>query len=115
MPASKRSLPQPDVSVKERLPTGTPVSDEAWVIIEVLSRSNTPADRAWRRRVYPNVPNCQHYAMIASRSLEVTVHDRSRRWRERSIRKLSGMLDLSTLGVTLPLGLIYRATPFAHV
>lgn len=110
VPASERSLPQPDVFVKSRSPQGTPISDEAIAILEVWSRSNTAADRAWRRKVYPSVPNCAHYITIASRKVEVIVYDRSRRWRERSISDLSASLDLPALGVALPLSLIYRAT-----
>src|SRR3954471_3177602 len=38
VPASANSLPQPDVMVKEHALSGTPVSDDALVLFEVLSR-----------------------------------------------------------------------------
>ncbi len=113
VPISRHSLPEPDVFVRETLPTGTSVSEEALAIFEVLSRSNTKADRDWRRRVYASVPNCQHYVTVASRSIEVVAHDRTKRWRERSITSLDGVLDLPGLGVSIPLATIYRATPLA--
>jgi hypothetical protein len=59
VPVSEESLPQPDIMVLERPPTASPVSDEALVLFEVLSPSNTRADRDWRRKVYASVPNCQ--------------------------------------------------------
>lgn len=113
VPASARSLPEPDVFVKEMPPTGSPVSDEALVIVEVMSRSNRAADRAWRRRVYPSVPNCLHYVTVSARAVEVVAHDRSNGWRERPVRVLSGALELPAIGVVLPLATIYRAIPFA--
>ena len=111
VPASERSLPQPDVLVKQQPPTGSPVTDEALVIIEVLSRCNTAADQAWRRQVYPSVPNCQHYVTVSMKSVEIVVHDRSRRWKARSLKLLSKGLDLPALGLAIPLTDIYRSTP----
>jgi hypothetical protein len=61
VPVSPRSLPQPDVLVKEGTATDSPVTDDALVLFEVLSRSNTKADQTWRRKVYASVPNCRHY------------------------------------------------------
>lgn len=65
VPISPRSLPQPDVFVKETPTTGSPVTDDALVIFEVLSRSDTKADQAWRRKVYASVPNCRHYVRVS--------------------------------------------------
>jgi Uma2 family endonuclease len=113
VPVSKHSLPEPDVFVRETSSTGTPVSDEALVIFEILSRSNTAADRAWRRRVYSSVLDCKRYVTVASRSIEVVAHDRSKRWRERSIKSLDDALALPDIGVSLPLAAIYRRTPLA--
>jgi Uma2 family endonuclease len=40
VPASANSLPQPDAMVKEHAPTGSPVSDDALVLFEVLSQQH---------------------------------------------------------------------------
>ena len=72
VPVSVHSLPQPDVMVKEQPPTGSPVSDDGLVLFEVLSKSNTKADQAWRRRVYASVPNCQHYVTVSLKAVEVS-------------------------------------------
>ena len=52
VPASRHSLPQPDVMVKERAPTGSAVSDDALVILEVLSKSTRKRDAQTKRRLF---------------------------------------------------------------
>ena len=111
VPASKNSLPQPDIIVKESAAIGTPVTNEAVVIFEVLSRSNTAADRAWRRRVYTSVPNCQHYVTISMVAPQILVYDRAQNWKERIIDSLAEALDLPALGLAMPLADVYRWTP----
>jgi Uma2 family endonuclease len=115
VPVSANSLPQPDVMVKEHAPTGSPVSDDALVLFEVLSRSNTKADQAWRRRVYASVPNCRHYVTVSLKAVEVYVYDRDNGWSGRSLSSLSDALALPALGVSMPLADIYRWTPLGQV
>src|SRR6185503_4745603 len=88
VPVSPRSLPQPDVFVKEAAATDSPVTVDALVLFEVLSRSNTKTDQAWRRRVYASVPNCQHYVTVSLKGVEVVAYDRASDWRDRSIVSL---------------------------
>jgi Uma2 family endonuclease len=114
VPASVNSLPQPDVMVKELPLTGSPVSDEALVLVEVLSKSNTKADLAWRRRVYSSVPNCQHYVTVSLKAPEVVAFDRATGWKERPLTGVGAALDLPALGVTMPLADIYRWTPLGE-
>jgi Uma2 family endonuclease len=111
VPASPNSLPQPDVFVMAGAATGTPVTDDALVIFEVRSRSNSRADQAWRRRVYTSVPNCQQYVTVAQKTAEVVVYNRAADWKPLSIKGLDGKLDLSALAVSLPLADICRYTP----
>ena len=111
VPASANSLPQPDVMVKENPPTGSPVSEDALVLFEVLSKSNTKADQAWRRRVYASVPNCQHCVTVSLKAVEVIAYDRSSRWRERNFTELAGRVELPALGLAMPVADIYRWTP----
>lgn len=111
VPASANSLPEPDVMVKENPPTGTPASDDALVLFEVLSPSNKKADQDWRRKVYASVPNCQHYVTVSLKAVEVTAHDRASRWKGRSLASLADSLTLPALGVSMPVAEIYRWTP----
>src|SRR5262245_51849988 len=111
VPASKNSLPQPDIMVKERPPTGSPVSDDALVLFEVLSRSNTKAGQAWRRRVYASVPNCQHYVTVSVKSVKIDCYDRESGWKGLTFTSLADSLALPTLGLSIPVADIYRWTP----
>jgi len=111
VPASPHSLPQPDVFVKEGAATDLPVTDDALVLFEVLSRSNTKADQAWRRRVYASVPNCRHYVTVSLKAVEVCAYDRDADWQRRSLTSLEQALDLPALGLAMPVADIYRWTP----
>ena len=111
VPISPRSLPAPDVMVKEQPGTGSHVSDEALVLFEILSPSNTPSDQAWRRRVYASVPNLQHSVTVAQKSVLVTRHDRANDWKATRIESIDATLELPALGGAIPLRAIYRDTP----
>jgi Uma2 family endonuclease len=113
VPASPNSLPQPDVFVMDRAATGSPLTDDARVIFEVLSRSNSKADQAWRRKVYASVPNCQHYVTISQKAADVVVYNRAAAWKPLTVKGLDGTLDLGTIGANLPLSDIYRYTPLS--
>ena len=111
VPISPNSLPQPDVFVKAGVATGSSITDDALVLFEVLSKSNTRADRAWRKRVYASVPNCQHYVTVGTGHAEVIRHDRADGWQEHVVVGLHSSLELPALHVTIPLVEIYRWTP----
>lgn len=97
--------------VRASEPSWDPVTDDALVIFEVLSRSNTKADQAWRRKVYASVPNCQHYVTVSLKDTDVTAYDRETNWSARTVTGRDSVLDLPTLAVRLPLEAIYRYTP----
>ena len=112
VPASPNSLPRPDVYVQEHgHADDSHVTDDAIVIFEVLSRSNRKSDREWRHRVFSSVPNCKHNVTVSTKSVRVTVHDRSNGWAERVLVGLAATLELAALGVSLRLSDIYRWTP----
>jgi Uma2 family endonuclease len=114
VPASANSLPQPDIMVKEHALSGSPVSDDALVLFEVLSRSNTKADQAWRRRVYASVPNCRHYVTVSLKAVEVDAYDRDNAWSRRTLTGLADALALPALGLSMSLADIYRWTPLGQ-
>ena len=114
VPVSPRSLPAPDLMVKASAATGAHTSDEGLVLVEVLSPSNTKADRDWRLSVYRSVPNCSHYVTIAQRRVHITRYDRGANWRATEMRSIDDALDLPALGdVTIPVAEIYKWTPLA--
>jgi Uma2 family endonuclease len=114
VPASPQSLPQPDVFVLEGAPTGRPETEDALVLFEVLSKSNTKADQLWRRRVYASIPNCQHYVTVSLKRAEMVAYDRASGWEPRKALGLTASLELASLGVTLPLASAYRYTPIGQ-
>ncbi len=115
VPVSPKSLPQPDVMVKEGAATDQAVTDDALVLFEIMSPSNTKIDQAWRRRVYASVPNCQHYVTVSQKSVYVTRYDRAADWKGFETKLLGDELRLPALGkkAAIPLADIYRWTPLA--
>lgn len=113
VPISPKSLPQPDIYVQEGVALDSPVTDDALVVYEVLSRSNTRADREWRRKMYASVPNCQHYVTVSLRRPEVEAFDRSRGWKRRVVTDIQATVELPALGLSMPLLDIYRFTSLA--
>ena len=113
VPASKHSLPQPDVMVKERSATGQYTTDDALVLFEVLAKSNRKADRDWRLSVYRSIPNCRHYVTVAQNRVRVECYDRATDWKPRALKSIDDVLDLPALAARLPLSEIYWDTPLA--
>ncbi|MGD9804971.1 MAG: hypothetical protein AB7E81_00495 [Hyphomicrobiaceae bacterium] len=89
------------------------ITEDALVIFEVLSRSNTKADQEWRRKVYASVPNCQHYVTVSLQSPEVVAFDLAGGWECRSATGPTAVLELPALALALALADIYRYTPLA--
>ena len=116
VPVSPRSLPQPDVFVKVGPLTGSPTTDDALVLFEILSKSNTKVDQAWRRKVYASIPNCQHYVTVSQSRVTATRYDRSNEWRGTTVAGMKSTLALPALGpvVGIPLTELYRWTPLGE-
>lgn len=110
VPISPNSLPQPDVYVQAGPLLDSPTTDDALVVFEVLSRSNTKADQEWRRRVYSSIANCQHYVTVSLKKIEIVRYDRASGWTATALRDSTVSLDLPALDVAMPLADIYRYT-----
>lgn len=113
VPASPRSLPQPDVMVMERSAGDSAVAEEALVLFEILSKSNTRTDQAWRRRVYSSVPNCQHYVVVDQYRPRIVRYDRASGWDNVEYGALGLSLELPALSADLPLAEIYDGVDLA--
>jgi Uma2 family endonuclease len=113
VPASPRSLPRPDIIVKEGPLTGKAVSDDAGILFEILSKSNSKIDRAWRAKVYQSIPNCRHYITVSMKAAEVIRHDRDNAWKGVVYAGLDAILGLPWINVRLPPRALYRWTPIA--
>ena len=110
VPVSPRSLPRPDIIVKAGPMTGKAFSDDALILFEVLSKSNTAADRAWRKQAYASILNCQHYVTVSMKHAETIRHDRADGWAGTTIKGLGSKLDLPAIQTAIPLRDIYRWT-----
>jgi hypothetical protein len=95
--------------------TDSPIANEAIVLFEVLSKSNTKKDQAWRRKVYASVPNCEHYVTLEQRRAEAVRYNRAAKWAGQAITGINARLELPALGadVAIPLRDLYRWTPLA--
>jgi Uma2 family endonuclease len=111
VPVSPRSLPQPDVYVQEGPGLPSSVTDDALILFEVLSKSNTKADQVWRKRVYTSVQNCQHYVTASMKTSEITRYDRADGWVGTTVKGLGATLALPAIHCEIPLRDIYRWTP----
>jgi Uma2 family endonuclease len=107
----EHQLPEPDALVREAPLTGLHVTDDAIVLFEVLSRSNTRADQDWRKRMYASVPNCQHYVTVSLKKVEVVVMSRESVWRPVKATDIAMSAELPAIGVSLPLAEVYLWTP----
>ena len=111
VPASANSLPQPDLVVQEHELLGLPVTEDSLIIFEVLAKSNTKADRAWRKQVYSSVPNCQHYVTVATATAEIVRYDRADGWVGVTCTGQEAILALPAISANIPLRDVYRWTP----
>jgi Uma2 family endonuclease len=114
VPNAPTSLPQPDLQVLERglgaIPSST--TSDSIVLFEVLSKSNTKLDQAWRKRVYASIPNLQHYVTVSQRSAVVMRFDRADGWVGTEFKGLGAQLLLPALGKGVGLALkdVYWST-----
>ena len=92
--------------------TGQPFSPDPIAVIEVLSRSNTKADRQWRLDAYAATTSIEPYLMVEQRRVQVVLYDRSRGWTATDRRDIAGAIELPALGATIPLATIYQWTGF---
>lgn len=111
VPASPKSLPRPDLFVKDGPAADAHIASDGVILFEVLSRSNKKADQAWRRRVYASIPSCCHYVTVSTKVAEVVRYDRSDKWTGAKLQGLDAALVLAAIDVTIPLRDIYRWTP----
>lgn len=104
-------LPQPDVMVKGQAASGSRISEEALVVVEVLSRSNTRKDQNWRLDTYRHVIDVARYVVVHQNQIAVVRYDRSGGWQPFLYRDVQQGLELPVLDLTIPLADIYDGTP----
>lgn len=99
--------------VKGQSATGSRLSDEALVLFEVLSPSNTRQDQDWRLSTYQHVQGAEHYVVVHQKQVAVVRYDRASGWRPFLYREIGQSLQLPGLDVEIPLSEIYEGTPLS--
>lgn len=110
---SETSRPEPDFIIRPKgHPKGDPFArDCADVIVafEILSPSTQDRDLRWKRTAYTGQASLTHYVVIAQEAVEVVVFAREAGFAEHRLRA-GDALELTALGVSVPLAEIYHDT-----
>ncbi len=108
---SRTNRPEPDVLIiPNRASSQDPLerdTSEVIVAFEVLSPSTKERDLRWKRTAYTSLGSLTHYIVIAQDAVDVVVFARDEGFAGRHLRSLAEKLELSALGVSLPLAEIY--------
>jgi Uma2 family endonuclease len=114
---SDKDRPEPDILVipfhhRSIDPRGRDVS-AVIVAFEVLSPSTEGRDLRWKRNAYTGLPSLTHYIAIAQDAVDVVVFARDDDFAEKRIRSIDKVIELRSLGISLPVAEIYRDTGLA--
>src|SRR6267142_52322 len=114
---SGKDRPEPDVLVipfhhRSLDPQKRDVS-AVIVAFEVLSPSTEGRDLRWKRTAYTSLPSLTHYIVIAQDVVDVVVFARDQGFAEQRIRSVDKVIELRSLGISLPVAEIYRDTGLA--
>jgi Uma2 family endonuclease len=110
---SDKDRPEPDILVipsEHRRPDRRRDRSDVIVAFEVLSPSTEGRDLRWKRSAYTSFPSLTHYIAIAQDAVEVIVFARDNGFAEQRIRSIDKVIELRSLGISLPVAEIYRDT-----
>lgn len=82
--------------------------DEPRLVIEVLSPSTARFDRREKVASYREIPSIEEYVVVAPKPANVVIYRRAQQWRPQTVEALDGVLELQSVGLSLPLGRIYK-------
>ncbi len=78
------------------------------LIVEVLSPSTASVDRHEKRIAYRRIEALEEYVIVAQDEIEVTVFRREETWAPLILETLDSVLELRSIGLALPLALVYE-------
>lgn len=86
------------------------------LIVEVLSALTVGADRGEKFMLYRQLPSLRQYLMLDSQRIHAELYTRQNddHWLFGETRDPAAVLDLSSVGATLPLASLYRGVPLAE-
>jgi Uma2 family endonuclease len=113
---SDKDRPEPDIVVipsEHRRPERRRDRGDVIVAFEVLSPSTEGRDLSWKRKAYTSLSSLTHYIAISQDDVDVVVFARDDGFAEKRIRSIDKVIDLRSLGISLPVAEIYRDTGLA--
>jgi Uma2 family endonuclease len=113
---SVKNRPQPDILVipsEHRRPDGRRDRSDVIVAFEVLSPSTEGRDLSWKRKAYTSLSSLTHYIAISQDAVDVVVFARDEDFIQKRIQSLDKVIELRSLGISLPVAEIYRDTGLA--
>jgi Uma2 family endonuclease len=75
-----------------------------------LSPSTEGRDLNWKRKAYTSLSSLTHYVAISQDAVDVVVFARDEDFAEQRIRSIDEVIELRSLGISLPVAEIYRDT-----
>jgi len=81
------------------------------LIVEVVSPVTQNIDRREKAQMYRAIPTLEEYVLIAEEESEVTIRRRSENWQPVTYNALEDIAQLQSIGLSLPLGLVYEDLP----
>lgn len=85
--------------------------DEPCLVVEVLSPSTARFDRREKLFGYREIPTIQEYLLVGQKPAHLVIHRRAEQWRPQLLESLEDVLDLQSVGLTIPVACIYRGVP----
>jgi Uma2 family endonuclease len=98
----------PDVSIVCGGSDGDADSMMPTVVLEVLSPSTALTDQRVKAVEYAAMPSILVYCLLEQDQPSITVRRRSANWEVESVDGLEAILALPEVGISVPLGEIYR-------
>jgi Uma2 family endonuclease len=78
------------------------------VIIEVISQSTERVDRNEKLERYLTIPTLEEYVLVEQKRHTVTIYRRSQGWRQEVLTTLDAVVNLESIGLTLPVAQLYE-------
>lgn len=103
----------PDASVTCG-PRGPNFTDDAVVVLEILSPSTEAQDRGAKRRDYQRLPGLRHYVLLAQDGVRAEMLSRTPEgWLLTEVEGPDAELRLEAIGISLPLAELYQDVELA--
>ena len=114
VPEVDRFRPSADVAVEENAADYESYSDKFFLVVEVLSDSNTDAAVEIKRQRYMQHPDNLYVLVIEQKSVSVSVWARRTAWRLQVLARPGDLLELPEFGINIPVATLYAGTPLAR-